>query len=83
MVKIEPAAGNSLRIHLASVYLPIALAMISNLQQSILGIVALSAVRTDEITAPGCALPVIVFCDGEGCAATAGQHKHSQVWFGV
>ncbi|PYX10374.1 MAG: hypothetical protein DMG88_02700 [Acidobacteria bacterium] len=62
---------------LTLIHLPIALAMVSEPQKTILGIVALVAVRAHQIAAPCRALTVIVFRDREAGAATARNEKHS------
>ena len=63
---------------LAFVNLPVAFGMKSHLQQPVLGIVALAAAGTDEITSPRRALVIVVLGDGECCAATAGDEEHAQ-----
>ena len=64
---------------LAFVDLPIAFGVKAHLEQAIFGVVALAATWTDEIAAPGGALMVVVFGDGEGASATAGDEEHPQV----
>src|SRR5580704_3274811 len=48
-------------------------------------VVPLAAIRTNQIPAPGCPLPVVVFRDAECPPATARHQKHSQrgVAFGL
>ena len=62
---------------LATIHLPVSLAVISHLQQPVLGVVPLATARTDQIAAPGRALAIVTFWDGEGGPATAGDQKHS------
>jgi hypothetical protein len=50
---------------------PVTGAMISKLQQSILGVVPLSAIRAGKVTAPLRALAIVVFSDRETGSATA------------
>jgi hypothetical protein len=57
------------------VHLPVALAVIANLQQPILRIVSLAAVGTNQITAPGCAAVIVVFRDRERRPAAAWNQK--------
>lgn len=52
--------------------------MVANPEQPVLGIVPLTAFRTDQIAAPRCALAIIVFGNGKRCPATAGNQEHAQ-----
>ena len=63
---------------LATVNLPIPLAMITNFQQPVFGIVALAAIRADQITAPCSALVIVVLRNRERRSAAAWNQKHSQ-----
>ena len=63
-------------IRLTLIDRPIAFSLIAKLQQSILGVVTLRATGTLQIAAPGRALTIVVFGNGEGSAATAGDEKH-------
>jgi hypothetical protein len=56
---------------LALIHLPIAFAVISNLQQPILGIVPLATVGADQIPAPSGALPIVACFNRKSCPATA------------
>jgi hypothetical protein len=57
---------------------PISWTMVANLQQAILGIVPLAAMRAGEIAAPGCALAIVVLGDGKRRAAATGHEIHLQ-----
>src|SRR5579864_2316082 len=63
---------------LALIDLPIAFGVESDLEQPVLGVVALAASGAGKITAPGRALMIIVLGDGKGCAAAAWNQKHAQ-----
>jgi hypothetical protein len=58
---------------LAAIDLPIAFAVISKMQEPVSGIMALAALRTFQITAPGGAVMIVVFSDRKRRAATAGD----------
>jgi hypothetical protein len=62
------------------VYLPIAFAVIPDLQQTVLGVMTLSALGAFQVTAPGCALPIVVFGDGKSRPAAARNQKHFQTF---
>jgi hypothetical protein len=62
---------------LTLVHSPIALAMVSELEQTVPRIVALTAIGAGQITAPCRALATVVFRDREARAATARNEKHS------
>ena len=66
--------------HIPSTFidLPVALGMESHLKEPVLRVVALAASRTDQVTAPGGALAVAVFGDGEGSAAAARDKEHAE-----
>lgn len=57
----------------ALVDFPIALRVESHLEQAVFGIVALAAAGADDVATPRGSLLVVVFRDGEGRAATAGD----------
>jgi len=52
--------------------------MESHLEETVLGIVTLAASGAGEIAAPSGALTIVVFRDGEGGAAAAGDEKHME-----
>jgi hypothetical protein len=58
--------------------LPETFALVAKAQQPIFWIVPLGAPGADQVTAPGRALTVIIFGDGEGHSATARNEKHLQ-----
>jgi hypothetical protein len=60
------------------VYFPIAGALVSKLQQAVFGVVPLATAGAFQIATPGGALPVIVFRDNKGSAATAWDKEHFQ-----
>jgi len=77
ILKVE-IRGNFERLHrsLAVVHAPVSCAMIAELEQAVLWIMPLSATRTHQEAAPLCALPIVLFRNGEtGTAATRDQ-KH-------
>jgi hypothetical protein len=63
---------------LAIIHLPIACALISDLQQSILRVVTFLTVGTFQITVPSGSLAIVAFRDGESRPATAGDDEHLQ-----
>ena len=52
--------------------------MESHLEETVLGIVALAASGAAEVAAPCRALAIVVFGDGEGSAAAAGNEEHAK-----
>jgi hypothetical protein len=62
----------------ALVYGPESLGVIADFKQAVLGIVALAAIRTDEITAPAAAAAIVVLGYPKSCTATARNHKHAR-----
>ena len=63
---------------LALIHLPVPFRVESHLQEPVLGIVPLAAARTNQITAPGRALMIVILGHRERCPATAGHKKHPQ-----
>jgi hypothetical protein len=62
-------------------YLPESCTLIAELQQTVLGIMWFAAMGAFQITAPRCALPIVVFGDGKSRATTARYHKHLEPFF--
>jgi hypothetical protein len=60
------------------IHFPVTFAVVPHLQQPVLRIVPLAAVRTQKIPAPGCALAIVIVGDSKGCAAAARHQKHPQ-----
>lgn len=52
--------------------------MESHLEQAVLRVMALAASGTGEIATPGGTLAIVVFGDGEGRAAAAGDQEHAE-----
>lgn len=72
------------RERLAVVDFPIAFGMKTHLEEAVPGVVLLAAAGTGEITAPGRAPAIVVFGDGEGGSATAGNEEHfRRLLFGI
>jgi hypothetical protein len=61
---------------LTVIHSPVPFAVISLLQQAVLGIVTLTAVGANQVPAPMRALVVVVLRHREGCATAAGDEKH-------
>jgi len=59
-----------------TIYFPISFALITDLQQTVLRVVALLAIGTFQIAAPGCSLTIVVFRDREGGSTAAGDDEH-------
>jgi hypothetical protein len=68
---------------LAAIHLPITIALKSQSQQSVFGIVPLAAVGTLQIAPQRSSLLIIVFGNCEGCAAAARHEIQLQVGFFV
>jgi hypothetical protein len=68
---------------LTAIHLPVSIALKAELQKAVLGIVALAALGTLQVTAPSWALPIVVLGDRKGCAATAGHEIELEALFGV
>jgi hypothetical protein len=64
---------------LTLVYAPIALLLISQLQQPVFGVVTLAATGANEISAPTAPLLVVVFGNGETRSTAAGNQKHLEL----
>lgn len=62
---------------------PEAFVLVSELEQAVLGIVALSAVRTLQVAAPSGTPPVVLLRYGEALPATARNQVHSQGFAGL
>jgi hypothetical protein len=58
--------------------LPVSLGMESHLKEPVLGVVTFAASWADQIAAPSGTVAVIIFGDGEGRAAAAGDEEHAQ-----
>jgi hypothetical protein len=58
------------------IHSPVPFAVISHLQQAVLGIVTLTAVGANQVPAPMGALVVVIFRHRESCATAAGDEKH-------
>jgi hypothetical protein len=56
--------------------------MKAHLQEAVFGIVLFAASPTGHVAAPGGAALVVVFGDGESCAAAAGDEEHAEGCFG-
>ena len=69
-----PDLSNELRLTL--IYLPIPFALVAELQQAVFRVVPLAALGTLQIPAPSCSLAIVVFGNGKGSPATAGDEKH-------
>ena len=67
---------------LAVIDFPVAFGLESYLEEAIFGIVAFAASGTDHIAAPGGSVAIVIFRDGEGCSATAGDEEHAEGAFG-
>jgi hypothetical protein len=65
-------------ISLALVNRPVAFAVIADLQQAVLGIVALATARAGKIAPPSRTLAIVIFGDGEGQTTTAWNKKHAE-----
>jgi hypothetical protein len=52
--------------------------MKSHLQQPVLGVVPLATPRASHIAAPRRSALIVVFSDGEGCAAATGNEEHTK-----
>jgi hypothetical protein len=61
---------------LAFIDLPVSLALIAELQQTVFRIVPFAALRTLQIAAPCGSLAIIIFGHGECCPTTAGDKEH-------
>src|ERR1700757_917556 len=72
------AEGRRPRRRLTLVYLPISFSVESHLQQTVLGIVPLASAGAGQITAPGCALMIVIFRHRKRGSATAGDEEHAQ-----
>ena len=70
-----------LRRSLTLVYLPISFSVESHLQQTVLGIVSLPAAGTNQVTAPGRALMIVILRHRKSCSATARDEEHAQQRF--
>src|SRR5215469_4500475 len=62
----------------AAVDFPVAFGLESHLEQAVLGIVAFTAFRTNQIAAPGGTLTVVIFGYGKSCAAAARDQEHAE-----
>jgi len=60
----------------AIIHLPVAFALIADLEKPIFWVVPLLAVGAFQIAAPGGSLAIVVFSDRESRPAAAGNHKH-------
>ena len=65
-------------VRLAVIDFPIAFSMESHLEEAVLRIMAFAAAGTDHVAAPGGSVAIVIFGDGEGGAATAGDQEHSE-----
>jgi carbonic anhydrase len=52
--------------------------MVADLEQTVFGIVALTAIGTDQVAAPLRALAIVIFGHGECGATTARDQEHLQ-----
>jgi len=59
------------------IYFPVSFALITNLQQPVLGIVPLATIGTNQVARPTCALAIVVLRNCKRLAAAAGDKKHS------
>ena len=68
------------RLLSAVLHAPIALAMIAELQQSVLGIVALAAVGADQEVTPLRSVTIVLLGNGEAGTAAAWHQEHLEVF---
>ena len=66
-------------VRLTLVDLPISVAIIAELQEAVLWVVALTAMGTFQIAAPSGPLAIVVFGDGKSGPAAAGDEEHFEV----
>src|SRR6476660_9315705 len=83
-VDIKPHAhfrGVSGRHGLALFHLPIAVRLVPELQEPVLGVVPLTALRADQVSAPGGTLAVKLLRDGKALPAAAWHEIHARPGF--
>jgi hypothetical protein len=61
---------------LTLIYRPIPATLVPDLQQPVFRIVPLLTVGTLQVSAPGGSLTIVIFGDGEGSPAAAGNQEH-------
>ena len=69
------SAASSRSDHSAAIDFPISLALITEVQKAIAGIVSLTAIRAFQVAAPLASLVIEIGCNSEACAAAAGDKK--------
>ena len=66
---------------LAIIHLPVAFALIADLEKPILRVVPFLTTGAFQIATPGGSLAIVVFRDGESSATAAGDEEHLQSVF--
>jgi hypothetical protein len=78
----DPSRGEIPHVVLAFIHFPIALRVIPQLQQAILGVVPLPAAWADQVSTPTRALAVVFLGNGKAGATTAWDQIHPYEWLG-